>query len=143
MNLDKVNCFKYLDTNVQKIVGSSCHPSPFVIDDSFKLIQSLQGAFPHLGGRPWLLPDLNREFCSLCQERKSCLCDIENQFADTVGRCICGQGVGVCGGHCSQFIPPPLRRSSSLWAGSEGKAGFLLLWPQKCMVLCKCSILHF
>lgn len=49
MNLVKVSCLKYLNTNVQNIVGSSYHPSPFVIDESLKVTQSLQRAFPRLG----------------------------------------------------------------------------------------------
>lgn len=69
MNLwtkNKVSCFKYLNTNVLKIVDGSYHPYPFVVDDSLKLIQSLQVSI----SSSWLLSDLNGEFCNLCQERK-------------------------------------------------------------------------
>lgn len=47
----------------------------------------------------WLLPDLNGEFCNLCQERKSCLCGMQNRIQKTSRSHFCLKA--VCW-HCGE-----------------------------------------
>lgn len=147
MNLVKVSCFKYLNTNVLKIVGSSCLPSLLLLMTLLNSSSLFREHFLILVQRPWLLPNLNGEFCHLCQGRKSCLCDMKNHMQKASRRHFCLKAacwhygevhLQVGNPYCSQYPPniaPNILLLLSGEALEEGKAGSLLLWPQICIFL--------